>query len=99
MKRKTKESDSTDTSPFRLVDLVPFGGDKPAPFRIELSVEALLIVDLHAHLCKTEVIGLLGGRFDTSNGPMKTLRIEAAQPCRSQSTSHQCEMCPGDFFL
>ena len=60
-------------------------------------MQALLVVDIHSHLCTTEVIGLLGGHFyPASNGSQATLLIEAAQPCLSQSTNHQCEMCPGN---
>lgn len=69
-----------------------------APFRVKLEIEALVVIDVHAHLCTTEVIGLLGGRFISSPVESQpTLLIEAAQPCRSQATKHQCEMCPGMF--
>ena len=71
-----------------------------APFSVKLSIQALVVVDIHSHLCTTEVIGLLGGHFEPgSNGSQATLSIVAAQPCRSQSTSHQCEMCPGTNLL
>jgi len=58
---------------------------------VELSPQVLAVIDVHSHLCTTEVIGLLGGRYSASAG---TLVVEAAQPCRSLSTGHQCEMCP-----
>ena len=35
-----------------------------APFDIEVDVSAMMVLDAHAHLCKTEVIGLLGGHYD-----------------------------------
>lgn len=60
---------------------------------MELSPQVLAVIDVHSHLCTTEVIGLLGGRYSASAG---TLVVEAAQPCRSLSTGHQCEMCPGE---
>ena len=57
------------------------------------------IMDTHAHMSKTEVIGLLGGRFSPgrSEGSEEgdQLRITMAVPCESLSTGMQCEMDPG----
>ena len=62
-------------------------------------MQALIVIDIHSHLCTTEVIGLLGGHFYSgSDDTQAILFIEAAQPCRSQATNHQCEMCPGNLF-
>ena len=46
----------------------------------------------HAHLCTTEIIGLLGGDYNESAG---ILEINEATPCKSLSTGMQCEMDPG----
>jgi hypothetical protein len=63
-------------------------------------VEALVVIDLHSHTCTTEIIGLLGGHiYPGSDKSPATLSIEAAQPCRSQATNHQCEMCPSKIFF
>ena len=53
---------------------------------------ALVVMDAHAHLSRTEVIGLLGGDFRSHLG---TLHIHVAAPCDSVSTDMQCEMDPG----
>ncbi|KAF9585522.1 hypothetical protein BGW38_001983 [Lunasporangiospora selenospora] len=47
--------------PFRLIPLRKFGPLKPAPFRVKVSSDAMLIMDFHSHMAETEVIGLLGG--------------------------------------
>lgn len=48
-------------------------------------------MDIHAHLSRREVIGLLGGHYDPDTC---TLSIIRAEPCRSLSTGLQCEMDP-----
>jgi protein MYSM1 len=48
-------------------------------------------MDVHSHLVRNEVIGLLGGRFDAQSGQ---LNIILALPCNSTSTGIQCEMDP-----
>lgn len=53
--------------------------------------EALLIMDMHAHVSRGEVIGLLGGTFSHED---KVLKISVAEPCNSVSTGMQCEMDP-----
>ena len=67
-----------------------------APFQVQLSVEVLAVVDVHAHCVQTEVIGLLGGRFCAN---FRQLNILSAEPCRSitaSTTDLQCEMDPGE---
>ena len=63
-----------------------------APFTVIIDNSALVLMDTHSHLSKTEVIGLLGGRFQEE---LSTLRIHNAEPCDSISTGMQCEMDPG----
>ncbi|KZS04394.1 Uncharacterized protein APZ42_032694 [Daphnia magna] len=93
--KKRPKPQVEEQSPFQLVPCISFGGEKTAPFSVRLSVEALIVIDLHSHTCTTEIIGLLGGHIVTGSGNSPaTLSIEAAQPCRSQATNHQCEMCP-----
>lgn len=43
-------------------------------------------MDFHSHLAHTEVIGLLGGVFDTTT---KTIKVHLCFPCRSTSTEVQ----------
>jgi hypothetical protein len=47
-------------------------------------------MDLHAHILRTEVIGLLGGSF---NEETKQLEIRCAFPCRGASTDFQEVSC------
>ncbi|KAG0241761.1 Myb-like, SWIRM and MPN domains 1 [Actinomortierella wolfii] len=77
--------------PFRLVPLHRYGAKYPAPFRVVVSSDAMVVMDFHAHLAHTEVIGLLGGIY---NEVAKELRIESVFPCKSLSTGLQCEMDP-----
>ncbi|XP_056388924.1 LOW QUALITY PROTEIN: deubiquitinase MYSM1 [Hyla sarda] len=77
--------------PFQLIPCSDFTEEKPAPFHVNVSAEAMLILDLHAHVSMAEVIGLLGGRYSEAEG---VVEICAAEPCNSLSTGLQCEMDP-----
>ncbi|XP_024117593.1 histone H2A deubiquitinase MYSM1 [Oryzias melastigma] len=79
------------SDPFRLIPCRSFDEDIPEPFQVEVCAETLLIMDMHAHVSRGEVIGLLGGHF---NGDAKILKVCAAEPCNSMSTGMQCEMDP-----
>ncbi|XP_077441271.1 histone H2A deubiquitinase MYSM1 [Vanacampus margaritifer] len=77
--------------PFQLIPCRCFGEDAQEPFRVIVCAETLLIMDMHAHVSRGEVIGLLGGIF---NEEEKVLKICVAEPCNSVSTGLQCEMDP-----
>ncbi|KAM9848665.1 histone H2A deubiquitinase MYSM1 [Aulostomus maculatus] len=77
--------------PFQLIPCRSFGGDVQEPFQVMVCAETLLIMDMHAHVSRGEVIGLLGGTF---NEEEKVLKICVAEPCNSVSTGLQCEMDP-----
>ncbi|XP_040897243.1 histone H2A deubiquitinase MYSM1 [Toxotes jaculatrix] len=77
--------------PFQLIPCRSFGEDVQEPFQVTVCAETLLIMDMHAHVSRGEVIGLLGGTF---NEEEKVLKICAAEPCNSVSTGLQCEMDP-----
>ncbi|XP_045713014.1 deubiquitinase MYSM1 isoform X2 [Phyllostomus hastatus] len=49
--------------PFQLIPCNFFSEEKQEPFQVKVASEALLIMDLHAHVSMAEVIGLLGGRY------------------------------------
>jgi proteasome lid subunit RPN8/RPN11 len=49
------------------------------PFKVIVLPEALLLGDIHAHLCTDEVIGLLGGCWDAEK---KLLVVDTVLPCR-----------------
>ncbi|KAF9186000.1 Myb-like, SWIRM and MPN domains 1 [Haplosporangium sp. Z 767] len=86
-----EETTSGGYDPFRLVTLRKYNQQHPAPFKVKVSSDAMLIMDFHSHLAETEVIGLLGGLYDEDE---KILFILGVFPCRSISTGLQCEMDP-----
>ena len=65
-----------------------------APFHVEIHKTALIVMDIHAHISKTEVIGMLGGKYCREQGK---LTVSMATPCNSISTGMQCEMDPGEL--
>ncbi|KAK5907317.1 hypothetical protein CesoFtcFv8_005183 [Champsocephalus esox] len=77
--------------PFQLIPCRYFGEDVQEPFQVIVCAETLLIMDMHAHVSRGEVIGLLGGLFNEED---RVLKICAAEPCNSVSTGLQCEMDP-----
>uniref|UniRef100_UPI00398EDA91 histone H2A deubiquitinase MYSM1 isoform X2 n=1 Tax=Pristiophorus japonicus TaxID=55135 RepID=UPI00398EDA91 len=77
--------------PFQLIPCHCFSEEKPEPFQVKVSAEALLVMDMHAHVSMAEVIGLLGGRYCSGK---RVLEICVAEPCNSLSTGLQCEMDP-----
>ncbi|XP_068449227.1 histone H2A deubiquitinase MYSM1 [Clinocottus analis] len=77
--------------PFQLIPCRTFGEDVQEPFQVVVCAETLLIMDMHAHVSRGEVIGLLGGTFHEDES---VLKIRAAEPCNSVSTGLQCEMDP-----
>ncbi|XP_060070374.1 histone H2A deubiquitinase MYSM1-like [Ylistrum balloti] len=77
--------------PFKLIPCVPFSDDVKPPFSVEVYNLAMITMDMHAHISKTEVIGMLGGQYMEEQGK---LVITMAVPCNSTSTGMQCEMDP-----
>ncbi|KAG8225313.1 hypothetical protein J437_LFUL001928 [Ladona fulva] len=63
-------------------------------------MEALLVVDLHAHLLQSEVAGLLGGYLKHSSESSSleencnVLKVCRAIPCQSSSSNVGCDICP-----
>jgi protein MYSM1 len=53
-------------------------------------------MDFHSHLAETEVIGLLGGIYESGT---KELHITDIFPCRSVSTGIQVYYCSIYLFL
>lgn len=66
--------------PRTLVEVMPFSAlNKFQPFNVAVSSNVLLLVDFHCHLTTSEVVGYLGGRWDTNTQLLTVLR---AFPCR-----------------
>ncbi|KAM6172034.1 deubiquitinase MYSM1 [Erethizon dorsatum] len=88
---KVSRSTKSSFDPFQLIPCNIFSEEKQEPFQVKVASEALLIMDLHAHVSMAEVIGLLGGRYSEVD---KIVEVCAAEPCNSCSTGLQCEMDP-----
>lgn len=54
------------------------------PFDVKVCPDVVFIADLHSHVSNSEVIGLLGGKYDNVE---KCLYIQAAFPCKSTDRS------------
>ena len=57
-----------------------------------VDATCMVVMDIHAHFWKTEVMGMLGGKYDSEAG---VLHLKVAEPCHGISTGLQCEMDPG----
>ncbi|KAL9951765.1 hypothetical protein ACROYT_G044491 [Oculina patagonica] len=88
-KRPSRSKPSYD--PFLLVPCRKFPSPSAVPFDVLIQSESLVVMDTHAHMSTTEVIGLLGGNYSHDS---RTLKVSKAIPCRSLSTGLQCEMDP-----
>ncbi|XP_056336943.1 histone H2A deubiquitinase MYSM1 [Danio aesculapii] len=77
--------------PFQLIPCKTFGEERQEPYSVIVCAEALIVMDIHAHVSMGEVIGLLGGTYEEEE---KVLKICSAEPCNSLSTGLQCEMDP-----
>ncbi|XP_030073197.1 MPN domain-containing protein [Microcaecilia unicolor] len=68
--------------PHTLVEVTSFSAiNKFQPFNVAISSNVLLVLDFHSHLTRSEVVGYLGGRWDTSSQLLTVLR---AFPCRTR---------------
>ncbi|XP_015251209.1 PREDICTED: histone H2A deubiquitinase MYSM1 [Cyprinodon variegatus] len=77
--------------PFMLIPCRSFEKDVQVSEHYSHCLIKPLQLNMHAHVSRGEVIGLLGGTF---NKEEKILEICAAEPCNSVSTGLQCEMDP-----
>lgn len=65
-----------------MVRCIPFSSvERIQPFNMNVSTNALLLIDFHSHLTWSEVTGYLGGTWDYQS---HTLSILQAFPCRSR---------------
>ncbi|KAI8322428.1 hypothetical protein GQ54DRAFT_240472, partial [Martensiomyces pterosporus] len=91
--------------PHQMVRCTPFPGQPLSgvvgcqPFRLVVHTNAQLQMDFHAHLMLSEVIGLLGGRWDAEE---KVLTVTRAFPCmalESEEAHTNVEMDPGSELV
>ncbi|GAB1288641.1 Deubiquitinase MYSM1 [Apodemus speciosus] len=64
---KASKLPKSSLDPFQLIPCSFFSEEKQEPFQVKVAAEALLMMDLHAHLSMAEVIGLLGGRYSEAD--------------------------------
>ncbi|KAE8631416.1 hypothetical protein XENTR_v10001185 [Xenopus tropicalis] len=82
VKYSTLGSRDSARDPHTLVELTCFMAlNKFQPFHVSVSSNALLLLDFHSHLTRSEVVGYLGGRWDTNSQLLSVLR---AFPCRAR---------------
>ncbi|CAB1331413.1 unnamed protein product [Coregonus sp. 'balchen'] len=68
--------------PHTLVELSAFSAiNRFQPFNVAVSSNVMLLMDFHCHLTTSEVVGYLGGRWDTNTQLLTVLR---AFPCRTR---------------
>nr|XP_005993837.2 PREDICTED: MPN domain-containing protein isoform X1 [Latimeria chalumnae] len=78
----TLGSRDSGRDPRTLVEVTSFSAvNKFQPFNVAVSSNVLLLVDFHCHLTTSEVVGYLGGRWDTNTQLLTVLR---AFPCRTR---------------
>ncbi|CAO3643170.1 unnamed protein product [Cunninghamella echinulata] len=68
------------------------------PFSLGIDTNTLLVMDFHAHLMTTEIIGLLAGTWDWKQ---RRIEIKEAYPCKSLNTGQNevnVEMDPSSAF-
>eukprot|EP00854_Cymbomonas_tetramitiformis_P003703 gene3703-4640_t len=61
------------------------------PFKVEMDPSVAVLMDLHAHMCSNEVIGLLGGHFDAAS---RTILVQKVFPGRGKASGRDVEMDP-----
>ncbi|KAI8927492.1 hypothetical protein BC831DRAFT_452151 [Entophlyctis helioformis] len=77
--------------PFKLIPLRKYEDSDSTALRVKVHSNTLVVMDFHAHLAHTEIIGLLGGTFNAATRELSILQVF---PCNSISTGVQCEMDP-----
>ena len=61
--RKRPSRNKSSYDPFLLVPCRKFLSASAVPFDVLIQSETLVVMDTHAHMSTTEVIGLLGGNY------------------------------------
>ncbi|KAL1776258.1 histone H2A deubiquitinase MYSM1 isoform X1 [Sigmodon hispidus] len=69
---KVSKAAKSSLDPFQLIPCNFFSEEKQEPFQVKVASEALLLMDLHAHVSMAEVIGLLGGRYSEAKKTVET---------------------------
>ena len=73
-KRPLRNKPSYD--PFLLVPCRKFPTRSSVPFDVLIQSETLVVMDTHAHMSTTEVIGLLGGTYLHDSRKLKVIALQ-----------------------
>lgn len=84
--KKEQVYQSADNGTLDFVDCQPYFPAASQPFSVTISMAAALVVDLHSHFSKREVIGYLAGAWDPKANIVRILR---AFPGISTSCHHE----------
>jgi protein MYSM1 len=87
MSRMRRDQVAND-EPFSLrTDIEFYGAHAPPPYSVSYCPNALLLADVHAHLCHDhEIMGLLAGSYDPSTRAAKITRV---YPLKEEMSSEQ----------
>ncbi|CAG9785928.1 unnamed protein product [Diatraea saccharalis] len=86
----------TRKQPIHLIECRIYNADRPAPFSVSLHVSALISMDVHGHLSRGEVMGLVGGVLSPASpsSPHMLLTVAAYRPAAAAAGSTHCDMDP-----
>ena len=73
--RKKSPRNKSSYDPFLLVPCRKFPSPSAVPFDVLIQSETLVVIDTHAHISTTEVIGLLGGTYSYGSRKLKVLNL------------------------
>ncbi|KAJ2786711.1 hypothetical protein GGI15_001289 [Coemansia interrupta] len=91
--------------PHQMVRCTPFQGLPLSgtagcqPFKLVVHTNAQLQMDFHAHLMLSEVIGLLGGMWDTDGKVLTVVRAFPCEALESEEAHTNVEMDPGSELV
>ncbi|KAJ2386577.1 hypothetical protein GGI05_004344, partial [Coemansia sp. RSA 2603] len=91
--------------PHQMVRCTPFqglplsGAAGCQPFRLVVHTNAQLQMDFHAHLMLSEVIGLLGGLWDSEGKVLTVVRAFPCEALESEEAHTNVEMDPGSELV
>ncbi|KAI9484180.1 MAG: hypothetical protein EXX96DRAFT_617123 [Benjaminiella poitrasii] len=80
--------------PFRLIPVHYYSRQVNAPFIVNITSNALLVIDFHSHLAYTEIVGLLGGKVIKEESGIIHIEVEYVFPCHSIGNGVHYEMDP-----
>ena len=84
-KRPSRNKPSYD--PFLLVPCRKFSTRSAVPFDVLIQSETLVVMDTHAHMSTTEVIGLLGGSYSHDSRKLKVINCLVLYFCNFSSAN------------